>query len=386
MRRQSKWRDSISFFYMLTAGILLLSACEKTGQGGRNAGTDEQIGADFEYQYIAESEEGYYFWEPMTESQFYPRLMFMDKESGRVVPLCNKPDCPHEGEECNAYYPKMTLGEDGIDRIDRYYLQYYEGNLYAVGFSSDGYAALFRIKGDGSEWEISTKLYRTDYASTNIWESPSVLINNGYVYFIDNKQTNMELERIPVGGGTAETVYEGDSHATFTDVHRLEGHDGAVFFQAVSFFDETSDYRSGALYRYDTASGQCRLIKEGIYGPYSVQNDFVYYGSGEGLCRYSIQEDTTEILSEASMDVPNITLTQDYIILCDQRGDGELIFYDYEGTKITSVSDEWEPRWYYGGNSRMLFAECWGGSYSAPCCLDLTCPLEQLQWKELKAD
>ena len=101
-------------------------------------------------------------------------------------------------------------------------------NLYAVGFSSDGYAALFRIKGDGSEWEISTKLYRTDYASANIWESPSVLINNGYVYFIDNKQTNMELERIPVGGGTAETVYEGDSHATFTDVHRLEGHDGAV--------------------------------------------------------------------------------------------------------------------------------------------------------------
>ena len=372
----------IRFFCALTAGLFLLSACGKTAtenSAGISAPTQSgAVESDFEYQFVAESENGYYFWERISPDRLNTRLLFMDRESGGVVPLCNRPDCNHEGLECNAYYPEINFHTAGVDKK---YLQYYEGELYAVGLSEDAYVSVFRIKADGSEWELSTKLYRTDYARTGHWKPPELLINGGYVYFVDWYQTVKRLERIPIGGGTSEIVFEGSPDASAVDIYRFEINAGSLSFQVISYQDDSPENIVQELYCYDPETGQCSLTKN-IGGSYSIWNDFVYYENSEGLCRYSMQDDTVEVLVDQPMNVPNITLTKEYIILCDQMADCVLNLYDYEGKKLTTVPNTLGMFWYFGGNSEILFGECRAEIGRKLCYLDLTRPLDELQWED----
>ncbi|MCM1190838.1 MAG: DUF5050 domain-containing protein [Butyrivibrio sp.] len=391
MRKEIHFAGGIKLLCVLTAGVFLLSACGKTGEKDADGailstesdrmgtGTDE---ADFAYPYVAESEKGYYFWERVSPDQFYPRLMFMDRESGRVVPLCSRPDCTHEGMECNAYF--RVVENDG-GGVHKYYLQYYEGDLYAVGLSEDAYVSLFRIRADGSgEWEISAKLYRTDYAATGEWKTPHVLIHGGYVYFDDRYQKIQKLERMSIDGGPSEVLFTGDRDASAVSIQRIKSNGDLLFFSVMSYWNDTPENAEVAAYRYDPAAGQCSMVLEGFLSTFSVRDGFLYYSSAEGLRRYSIQDQTTELLVEQPMNVPTITLTRDYIILCDQWGDGgTLTFYDYEGKKITTVPNTLNVGWYFGGDSDMLFGECWD-DYLSLGFLDLRRPVKKWQWEELK--
>ncbi|MCM1539428.1 MAG: DUF5050 domain-containing protein [bacterium] len=388
MGKKIKFSVSIRIFFVLTAGIILLSACGKSEDNDMDAvpirAEADTIESDFGYPRVAESENGYYVWERINQDRFYPRLLFIDKESGRAVPLCNKPDCVHEGEECNAYFADSTSEKGGVYKG---YLQYDKGDLYAIGLSEDAYISLFRIKADGSaEWEISAKLYRTDYAVTGHFNPPELLIDDGYVYFVDWYQKVQKLERMPIGGGEPEVLFEGDGSASAVNIYRIKSSDGSLFFQVMSYSDDLPGNAAGELYRCDPASGQCSLVKEGLSGPYSVNDGCVYYGNTEGLCRYSIREESTEILAGESVDVPDITLTEAYIIFCDQMADSALIIYDYDGREITTVSNTLGLYWYFGGNSDMLFGEYADDRGSNLCFLNLNRPVEELQWEELKVD
>lgn len=186
---------------------------------------------------------------------------------------------------------------------------------------------------------------------------------------------------MPVDGGTSEVVFEWDSEASAVHIRRMERNGANLFFQVLGYSDELADAVSG-VYCYDLTTGQSSLVKEGLPGPYSVQDGFVYYGNSEGLCRYSIQEGTTEILADQPMNAPTITLTKDYIILCDQFLDGSTLnVYDYEGEKITTVPNTVSLGWYYGGDSDMLFGQSWKED-PVMCFLDLTRPVTELQWEE----
>ena len=384
MRKEINITSGIKLFCVLAAGSFLLSACGKGEQKNEEISvtlTETDVTKpDLEYPFVTESENGYYVWECISQDWFWDRLIFMDKESGRVVPLCNRPDCGHEGAECNAYFPLMLSGADGIDK---HYLQYYEGSLYAVGLSADDYASIFRIKADGSEWEISTKLYRVNYASSG-WRTPDLLIDDGYVYFVDSKQSHMKLERIPINGKNAEIVFDVDGDWP-VDIRWLKSNDGVIFFQAIEFVDENWENAIDRVYCYDPKVGQCRLVKE-LTGPYSVQNGVVYYTNEGALCRYSIEKQSTETIADCQMNVLNITLTKNFIILCDQMRDHSLTIFDYEGKKLATVQDTVRLDCYLGGNSDMLFG-IWGDERGfGVCFLDLTRPLEELQWEKLAAD
>ncbi len=368
---------------VLTVVVILLTACGKTESVSTvNINAAEEVDPlelDLEYNLVAESENGYYFWEHMNIDPGIMRLLYMDKESGQVVPLCNKPDCPHDNEDCNAYLPDIALGEDGFSK---YYLQFYEDSLYAVGCSQDDYVTLYRIKEDGSEWEKSTQLYRTDYSATGAWREPLVLIADGYVYFVDQKQENMQLERVSLNGNNAEVIYQGNTE-TASSVYRIKMNGGYVYFQALTFLDDSYDNYQGGLYRYDAATGECDLVKKGIVGPYSVRNDCVYYGSTEGLCCYSIINDTTEILVHKSMEGLYITLTEDYIIIYEDGKDSILTIYDYAGDEIMAVADTTRIVGYYGGNSDLLFAAVSSGYGLQWGILNISDLEDDLQWKEL---
>jgi len=379
--KEIQFMDIIKWVCTLAIGVFLLPACGKTDVENPKS-VPATTESDFEYQFVAESENGYYFWECINQERLLPRLLFMDRESGRVVPLCNRPNCNHEGEECNAYYPEIDFHAAGIYKE---YLQYYEGSLYAVGLSEDAYVSVFSIKEDGSEWELSTKLYRTDYAVTGHWKPPELLIDGGYIYFVDWYQAVKKLERIPIGGRTSEIVFEGDCDVAALDIYRIRSKGGLLFFQVMSYSNEVPENVEGGLYCYDPEDGQCSLVK-GVIGPYSVQGDYVYYTNDEGLCCYSMRDGTMEILVDQRQSVPNITTTEDYMILCDQKTDFALIFYDYEGKELAKVENTIGMYWYFGGNAQILFGRCMDEVGMGLCFLDLTRPLDELEWEELKAD
>ncbi|MCM1539426.1 MAG: DUF5050 domain-containing protein [bacterium] len=389
MRKKVKFSSDITFFCMLTAGLFLLSACGKSEDNDIDAmsvsAKGDAIESDFEYQFVAESENGYYVWERTNQDRFYTRLLFMDKESGRTVPLCNKPDCAHEGKECNAYFTELTSYQKG--GIYKEYLQFYEGDLYAVGLSEDDYVSIYRIRADGSaEWEIRTKLYRTDYSATGRWSPPELLIDDGYVYFVDWYQKIQKLERMPLDGGVSEVLFEGDSGASAVNIYRIKSNGGTLFFQVTSYSDTLPGKAVGSVYCCDPSTGQCSFVKE-LFGPYSVNKGFVYYGNVEGLCRYSIQEGITEILADQPMNMPYMILTRDYIIRCDSGSDGStLTIYDYDGREITTVSNTLGLYWCFGGSSDMLFGEYADDRGSNLCFLNLNRPIGELRWEKLKVD
>lgn len=366
----------------LAAGFFLLPACSQVAEDhDMVSGNVGNVAPDFEGYYdVGVSENGYYFWEHPKIGHIQ-RLMFLDRESGKIVPLCNKPDCTHEDKDCNAYFNQLHLEEDGLEKA---YLQYYEGSLYAVGCDAEDYATLYRIHADGSEWESCIRLYRTDYSSTGMWSTPMVFVDDGRVYFVNTDQKHQQLQCIALEGGDAEVIFDGGEDAEAVNAYRLKKADGYLYYQAITYLDDSYQNYHGGLYQYDASTGQSRMVKEGLVGPYSVRDGQVYYVSTEGLCRYSIQEGSTVILADLSMEIPYITLTEEYIAVFDHRGSKTLILYDYEG-KALGESSKQRMIQYFGGDSGMIFGECADDSGSLTWyALNLDHIDESMQWVNLE--
>lgn len=386
-----KCKKNVSFFCTLTAGIILLSACsqntelntEKAKDTNKAETTAGTVYTDFENNYVAVSEDGYYFWEGVSGG----RLMFMDRKSGKTVPLCNKPDCTHEDRDwnCNASFqdPGYQLEADGMqgDGIDHNYLMYYEDSLYAVGCDPENYAALYRIKPDGSgEWEKCARLYKTDYSSTGHWKSlQTFFIDDGRVYYVDRNQESQQLVSMDLDGEDREVIFESEEGMT-AEVYRLKKNGNYLYYQVLTYEGEDYENYEGGLYQYDPAAGKSSMVKEMLVVPYSVRGDQIYYGNEEGLCCYSMKNQTTEVLNDTSIKMPYITLTEEYIAIFDYDG-RELTLYHYDGEEIVSVCDE-NMSMCWGGDSQRLFGETSDAEQSS-CwtTLDITNTSGDMEWK-----
>ena len=122
------------------------------------------------------------------------------------------------------------------------------------------------------------------------------------------------------------------------------------------------------------------MVKEMLVVPYSVRGDQIYYGNEEGLCCYSMKNQTTEVLNDTSMKMPYITLTEEYIAIFDYDG-RELTLYHYDGEEIVSVCDE-NMSMCWGGDSQRLFGETSDAEQSS-CwtTLDITNTSGDMEWK-----
>lgn len=388
-----KKKDKIKFVCMLTAGVLLLSACDNKTEVNTEKAiidnvhetniSDGNALPDFENPYVAVSEDGYYFWESVRG-----RLMFLDKKSGKTVPLCNKPDCSHKSgeEDCNAFFEDpgdLTKMNDwaGGDGIVHEYLQYYDGSLYAVGCDSESYAALYRIMPDGSgEWEKCTRLYKTDYSSTGRWQTPDVFLDNGRVYYIDCSQEKEKLQSIGIDGRDEELIFKGNAEM-ITQIYRMKMSDGCLYFQVMTYENDNYENYEGGLYQYNPTTKECSMIKKMLVVPYSVRENWVYYGDSKGLCRYSMETGSTDILSDEPMDIPYIILTDDYIVVFNSDN-STLTLYDYMGQKIASALDP-DMSMCWGGDSHMLFGQTINNGSTVWTVLNIKNIDERLQWEKI---
>ena len=123
-------------------------------------------------------------------------LHVFDKKTKEFAKLCNKPECKHEGKECNAY----ISGEQGFMQG----LFYYQGNLYSLtselsntgkAETSNAYEAIFlyQISTDGSKHKKVcelTKVIRSGGSETMSAYIISCFQHRGYLYYLYSMQLN----------------------------------------------------------------------------------------------------------------------------------------------------------------------------------------------------
>ena len=100
-------------------------------------------------------------------------LYFLDPESGKMLPVCSKPNCAHKDNTCNAWTnPKM--------------LTFYQDKIYFINGDSGEYH-LYSINPDGTERKQLQTTKMPDGNSTLTFMSTDVpMLYDGKLYFMDD--------------------------------------------------------------------------------------------------------------------------------------------------------------------------------------------------------
>lgn len=307
---------------------------------------------------VTKSDRGYYFWSP---TGTFSAMMFYDIQSKQAVPLCNRPDCDHLNNDCNAYYKSIFApGEgDGFDVMN--YVQFYDGSLYVIGCDDEDYVNLYKISADGSSRERDTRLYKADFSATEEsaskdwsgWVSPFVCIHRGYAYFVDNREKVPKLRRIKLGGTETEMIYE--AVGTQSKVYRMEAYGDYLFFQTSDYtnYTEENPKPDGGIYVYELKTGKVRLVKKDVIATYAIADDMLYYFLDNTIwsCSLVTSKENLLVKDVCGMD---FSIDEQYIYIFDKES-ATLETYDKKGKLVGSVGDKNLTGYYGGCDSQYLF-------------------------------
>lgn len=90
------------YYFIILCVLLIISGCSKNKPTYQDAYILED-----DYQYYlshgaAENEQGYFF--TRFDANTGILVYYLDKESMKATVLCNKPECKHDDENCNAQF------------------------------------------------------------------------------------------------------------------------------------------------------------------------------------------------------------------------------------------------------------------------------------------
>lgn len=293
---------------------------------------------------VTKAPDGYYYWDEMNETGL-GMLMYYDTQSGKSVPLCSRPNCSHDNTECNAYFNRA--GETG-DYFDRSFIQYYDGNVYILGYDSEQYVNLYKVAADGSSWEKYMRLYKADMTSsdgtdsnsdiqTTQWTPPRVMIHRGYVYYVIWNESAPKIRRIELGGTTTEVLYETTGERASIDWMKIYG--DYVFWRSVNYTDENYNDFEGAVLAYQISTGKLYTVKTGDVGDFYLQDHYFYYTTATGIGRYNLETMEDKTIAETGAAYAKIRTDSQYIYTYDWDT-YTLSVHTLEGEKVASLTDK----------------------------------------------
>ena len=269
---------------VVLVSLALLVSCQQQENEKVNENTDESVkknvqvenmdtSADIDENNIAISEEGVYFW----NKNGY--LMFYDKQSEKVVPLCGLADCQHNTTSCNAYYEEIGSKTEGFfgNRVI-----YYEDSLYLLGLDKDEYVSVYKVAKDGSSRKKVTQLYKIEKmkGEENSITAPSYCVYDGYVYYIDNGVAKQTIRRKSLKNENEEVVFEPEQKEV--NVYRMKIHDHKLYFQT-EYYTEETQCAEGGIYAYHVSTNKVEKIKDGAIADYGFQENTLYYEQQQEL-------------------------------------------------------------------------------------------------------
>ena len=290
----------------------------------------ENYSLDYE---LETDDQPFFFWSQVTKSEYgyyfsidNNTMVFFDSKSQNIIPLCNKPECMHNNSKCNAYF-----GQDTLEETDFWLqqLQYYKGNIYLIGFDSEGYANLYKVSQDGSSCEKYMQLYKTDISSTAL---PHFCIHRGYVYYIKEDEAIPKIRRIKLGDTETEIVFE--TSGIRPNLYRMLGYGDYIFFQSGNYIDETCVETQGGIYAYNIKTREVQLVKKDAIATYIIVNHTCFYKLGEDVRKFDLVTQKDEkIIDGASFD---ISADEMYVYIFDES---DLKVYNHQGELICNIED-----------------------------------------------
>ncbi len=262
----------------------------------------------------------------------------LNLETGESYPLCSKPNCSHNTNECNAYKPQSG--------VCSYQDQLIVTDTSWRNASSWHTASYLRTDGSGGE-EIGTFVDydAKEYINGHIFTS--LIAHRGYLYagysLYSKDEAISRFVRLPVSGGEPEILYEKkqpfetSKRGTFT-FSSIYGIGSKIYFQ----FRDTN-INTSELYCYNTKNGKISQLYKGEcqWVSYLADDENWYWMTSKAVVRWNPETGEEHCLYTFTSDPLEtqrwLRFYKDGFLLPAENNPNLLIFYDWEGNIVTET-------------------------------------------------
>lgn len=341
--------------------LLCAAPCFMTGCGNPNyekLGREYDTEYDFQYFFgsmpsVQKVDKGYYF----LLGEF---LFYYDNTMEQACIVCNKYDCNHQNEECNAYLAGATE------------INYFNKKLYYIApeeeYSENWY--LFCVSCDGKRREKIVQVATLNPEDNGI--SFQMCVHRGKIFFSVLKSTNLKKR--------SAVVYEVELEGrhTWKEIDSFEGYGAAIddiaaYGNTLVVLASYADSEEGE-FRYHTDLVNLEKVdvkKDVIYDKdrdaiFAFMNkDVLYYYSDNKLFSKNINNGEEKCVSGSNVFYDEINFDGNYIYnsnwtICRENNDFSdyrIDIYDLNGHKKKSISMTENMTWLYGDKEAFLFTD-----------------------------
>ena len=298
------------------------------------------------------SEDGYYYTSDLMI------LYFCDRLTGETIVACNKPDCGHGSDACNARF--STAGVDemicnifeyaGSLYVETRSLEGAGGRVYACDMVSGKKELVLKAEGpmEGMVVSQGCLYYMVEITHQNHMEE--VEENS----FVEWSEGTCELHRFDLRTGKDRVLYEwssGEECVSPTYSLCTGNYDATRYIYGILFYHksveeavslETTDMHA-SLYRYDIESGKMEayaipdaLSMSGGYG--WVYDDRLYYTHYEDSCTdiicYDPASQEGELYIRSDRDGVEPQYIDGYIAFACNRDEVRRAYFDMESEQL----------------------------------------------------
>ena len=322
-------------------------------------------------------ENGYYFMKVTGD------LYYLDIEAGENIPLCNKPECTHETETCNA-----SLGNQlGFTMADAF-LRYCDGFLYVPYFADEedgaGKIAIARVNPDGSGSERLVDLCEYSAAKRNDMQLMHFEVDRGFAYYtiingMENGYRNFEIYSIELKkGAEPKLIDSSEEYDAPMWLGRQRIWDQKLYY---SYYSADGNHMYSGLKCYSVGTGdievlledknvvQMALVDQTLYclvyladgseilaldlntkevrefsGEIDASGVYRISWDGKSFCAYNQEDSTISFFSKEEKLVGRIKVSDKYLTPDIIWGDSERLFV-YDGSTLVSYYDKTLGEW-----------------------------------------
>lgn len=315
-------------------------------------------------------------------------IFFYDNNAKLAVPLCNRNNCEHYGDEnCNAYFnnamPEIYYSNDKL-------------YLVAKNSTSSNTYYLYEISPDGSERKKGAELFTAEgeYGVTY-----SMIVHRGYAcYTLDAVSPEVEtvsLYRVKLGSSQSPTeISKMEGYKSYYDHLKADG--DKLYYIKDYKESEASSTTSRKLYVYDLISKEETCIKEDDTISMFIDGEKIYCTDNESLYLYDKQNKTSEKLYEfpesyyqayMNFDGTNFYLDNYFYCIFKKKRDfseRSILVVNTLGELVDSIALNTEEELLFGDSKTMYIQDVKDREYTKLRSLDKAqLGAEQKTWETL---
>ena len=287
---------------LLLALALALTACATKPAAPTAADFEVQPG-EYRYQdmgdFFVETEQGQYY---LGEDQI---IRFAEPGSRAFYPLCNKPNCGHGSDNCNAY--------------SDYGVGYWNGHLYTTTYGNNG-PVVQRMDMDGANRREVGQLPILTAVDGARHASGELLFHNGSLFYMyDAIETDpewaMSIYQFDLETGKGRWLFQEDIplHTEWPS-EDVSVSNGYLYFPLPQANTEKRAYAEGNL-----ETGRIERVFEDwdVMSSQIVNLDGVlhYFRAGVGLCEYDKASNQESVKFPMDVYCAEVSYTKDYIFM-----------------------------------------------------------------------